>query len=361
MKKILYFIGVGGVFYFSSIYHSPGYLFLGFFMLALALFSFLLLFRQRKYFKMETSVNPLYVTEGDPLNLTFHFNQHPSFPIYKVTFQVVVEDAFTKQQNKIFKSIKNTKLHNSTYTFPIQTNTCGLLHCTPGKIYLYDWLSIFKLKVKETNQYYMTVLPKQYPIYVQIDPLAPVPSLESELTDNNRFGDDSSEIYQFRTYRNGDSLSRVHWKLSARSEDYIVKEFSSKEPAGSAIFLDLNDQKAFESNANLYYKIIYSISLCLLDNAMFHYIMWIDNETGNLEYQHITCKNDLLDYMIILLSLPTYSETLDTHQILENKISSEILCSILYLDSSLSLKKGSTELYQFTKNSFSKDETPIYI
>ena len=38
-----------------------------------------------------------------------------------------------------------------------------------------------------------------------------------------RRGDDPPEIYQVREYRERDSLKDIHWKLSAREEELMVK------------------------------------------------------------------------------------------------------------------------------------------
>ena len=41
----------------------------------------------------------------------------------------------------------------------------------------------------------------------------------------NRKGDDSSEILEIREYRAGDRIQRVHWKLTAKNDTLMVKEY----------------------------------------------------------------------------------------------------------------------------------------
>ena len=70
-----------------------------------------------------------------------------------------------------------------------------------------------------------------------------------------------SDFYELREYRQGDSLKNIHWKLSSKYDDLIVKEPSLpiyKEFTINAIFTDL----AKENNnilARLYYICRYII------------------------------------------------------------------------------------------------------
>ena len=41
-----------------------------------------------------------------------------------------------------------------------------------------------------------------------------------------RIGEDTSEVFDIREYRSGDTSHRIHWKLSAKTDDFMVKEYS---------------------------------------------------------------------------------------------------------------------------------------
>ena len=43
-------------------------------------------------------------------------------------------------------------------------------------------------------------------------------------------GDDPSEIFDFHSYREGDPIARIHWKLSSKHDELMVKEFSLPLP-----------------------------------------------------------------------------------------------------------------------------------
>ena len=49
-------------------------------------------------------------------------------------------------------------------------------------------------------------------------------NMESFRYSAERGGDDAGEVYQVRSYKEGDSLKQIHWKLTARLGDVTVRE-----------------------------------------------------------------------------------------------------------------------------------------
>lgn len=63
--------------------------------------------------------------------------------------------------------------------------------------------------------------------------------IESEEYDEKRPGDDPSQIFQIREYREGDRMQRIHWKASARTNDLMVKDYSMPIGLGALVLFDL--------------------------------------------------------------------------------------------------------------------------
>ena len=54
----------------------------------------------------------------------------------------------------------------------------------------------------------------------------------------NRTQEDLSFPEDIRAYRSGDALKRIHWKLSARKRELVVRKFETPAPPDSLILLD---------------------------------------------------------------------------------------------------------------------------
>ena len=50
--------------------------------------------------------------------------------------------------------------------------------------------------------------------------------MESFRYSGSRPGDDPGETYDIREYRSGDSIRQIHWKLSGKLDDIMIREKS---------------------------------------------------------------------------------------------------------------------------------------
>lgn len=66
------------------------------------------------------------------------------------------------------------------------------------------------------------------------------------LTDNSLF-QDRNNISTIRDYREGDSIKTIHWRLTAKSDHAIVKEFENRVNTNAVIFLD-NEASLFKDD-----------------------------------------------------------------------------------------------------------------
>lgn len=63
----------------------------------------------------------------------------------------------------------------------------------------------------------------------------------------NSFFQDKSRIDSLREYREGDSVKAIHWKLSAKKDNPIVKDYENRGDTYATIFLD-NYRKLFKND-----------------------------------------------------------------------------------------------------------------
>lgn len=108
-------------------------------------------------------------------------------------------------------------------------------------ITFYDPLRLFRFRLKCTDVYEVDVMPvltmpDQYIFMSGIDEIS-----ECFEFSDNKPGDEPAEIFDVRKYHGGDSLNRIHWKLSARKDELLVKEFSFPVSKDNCILLELKN------------------------------------------------------------------------------------------------------------------------
>ena len=111
-------------------------------------------------------------------------------------------------------------------TFHVSAESCGIVTAELLSVRIFDVLRLLHTRLRRTEtEASVLVLPN--PINIPLDTSAP-PVENAESTQYaDRPGDDPSELFGIREYLPGDPVSRIHWKLSSRSDTLYLKEFGA--------------------------------------------------------------------------------------------------------------------------------------
>ena len=90
-----------------------------------------------------------------------------------------------------------------------------------------DWFRLWSKKLLVTDKKVQVL---SVPLIHQAEEWIPPAQLasggDSDQHSQKKGGDDGSEVFEVRAYRDGDPLQRVHWKLTAKTGEMLVREFS---------------------------------------------------------------------------------------------------------------------------------------
>lgn len=181
---------------------------------------------------------------------------------------------------------------SGTFTKPLirqcnsLTQHCGQLDivCKNGKIY--DILGIFFIPIRIKKHNFVRILPKpQKPKIIPDSSNFTVTGYKPKPVGN-------SEIYELREYRHGDNLRNVHWKLSSKSDDLIVKEPNVTIIKNCLIMPYLGDNA--DENDAVFAKLMY---VCRYMTEKLGVCFACDRK-GNLF--EIRCENDIFNYFSAL-------------------------------------------------------------
>ena len=101
----------------------------------------------------------------------------------------------------------------------LPTGHCGALKIVSARIWMCDYLGLFRFPVSRKEERTVLVRPQpQEP--------ADIPNMSRFLSTHARPkpGGGYAENHELRLYRPGDSLRQIHWKLSAKAGDLIIRE-----------------------------------------------------------------------------------------------------------------------------------------
>lgn len=181
------------------------------------------------------------------------------------------------------------------------------------QVMIYDFLDLFSMKKTIKNMSEKTlkkipekpnrkdrfsmvsvlVLPRLYPVSLEIPSSLRYFGDESGLYYDEE-GSDPSEILEIRSWQPGDRLQKVHWKLTERTGELMVREFS--EPIGFAVIF-LMDTDFY---AEPYLETVLSISMEMCMQKCLHYICW-QNQAGVLMRQPVVKEEQIYRFLQIAM------------------------------------------------------------
>ena len=117
---------------------------------------------------------------------------------------------------------------------PLPADVCGQLTVEPIRVGVCDYLGLFRLPLKKKPQSTVYVWPTAVP-------LNPVPdfAVQPPRRWKPKPGGGFAENHDLRLYRPGDSLQQIHWKLSAKTGNLILREAMVPDHQLLCLTLDL--------------------------------------------------------------------------------------------------------------------------
>ncbi|MBQ7931561.1 MAG: DUF58 domain-containing protein, partial [Clostridia bacterium] len=117
----------------------------------------------------------------------------------------------------------------------LPSDHCGALIIQPYRAKVYDYLGLFRLNIRDASAQILRIMPQ--PAEMSLPP-----ALTRYLSRawRPKYGSGYAENHEIRPYRPGDSLNLVHWKLSAKADDLLLREPMQPDQGLMRLTMDLN-------------------------------------------------------------------------------------------------------------------------
>lgn len=181
--------------------------------------------------------------------------------------------------------------HGAEERSSLPTGHCGVYTCRAKRAWTRDLLGLFRIPV---------CCPAACTIIVEPRACAPKPTPDLSRFRTMRFrpvpGGGFSETHEIREYRPGDSLKSVHWKLSAKTGELMVRE--PQEPIWKSAMLTFALPEARDEADVLLGELLW-MSQNLLEAGAGHSICWHDGTA--VRTMPVTGKNELWNAIHLIL------------------------------------------------------------
>ena len=226
---------------------------------------------------------------GEPAAARLRMDSRCFLPVGCLSMTFTGENRFTGEAVKK-QRVSYWGVLKAEESLPLPSDRCGVISCSLGRVWAWDYMGVFALPVKRCDPAVYTVLP------VAEKPV-PVPELDqdSAITLKPKPGGGYSEEHELRPYRQGDPLNVIHWKLSSKLDEPIVREPQLMQRKRVALSVTPDaDRQALESQLD---QLLY-LSTDLISRGIPHRICF-----GAHQEAYIKDRNSLDEFLLAVLSV----------------------------------------------------------
>ncbi len=263
--------------YLGLIFESSGLILLGMAGGVLGAVSFLMLFFVRRQVRTELLIPLKMAQKNQKIGLRFEVENASRLPVGRIGVILKYgESRDSKRQRVAFELHEITKGRN-VRTMELEATRSGYYEFSAHEIRIYDVFGLFYLNQKKRGIAHAMILPEITEVPVRIGEAVRNFYGESVAYDELRPGNDPGELFDVREFREGDKLQKVHWSLSARMDELLIKEDS--QPKSCAVLLLMPEGPVGEMGSLDYMA---SLSYTLMDQKCAHYMVWYSRSRSDI-------------------------------------------------------------------------------
>jgi uncharacterized protein (DUF58 family) len=263
-------------FYIALIYASATLGLLAFSEAALVVLAFFYLLFTRKKIEVEMRIPIMVADPGGKVTIVMHAKNSGYISCTKIRYRIKGGHAFLKKMRGHWLDGDVVDPGETTYQDVIYPKIAGNYTFELEKIRFYDMTGIFFLDRKMRQIAQVQILPEIRDVRVRISEHVRNFYGDADTYDDFRPGEDHSEIFAVREFRAGDRIQSIHWKLTAKADELLVRE-DSHPLACPLVFLLENPRvkKAGQLRGIQYHlSVAASIVFSLMDASCPHYVAW---------------------------------------------------------------------------------------
>lgn len=268
-------------------------------------------------------------TSGESIPVTIIVNNQLPFSFSQTHAVIDLRHSFSAEKERMRLQFPLQSGNTTKMTFYIHADFCGSLDISLEKLFVLDYFHLFRTNLRmSSKKVSVLILPKRMPVQIS-ESSAPVNCSDSDMF-GDKPGDDPSEIFGIHEYIPGDPVSRIHWKLSSKSDQTLVKEFSTPVLKSVLVIADFQTSQLTSQNimreSEAFLSLLYSLACTMIEQQTAPTILWYSTESNEIRQYTPTTLTDITE-MFRELYYSLNSMKMDVHHLL-NEVVNEQFSSV---------------------------------
>lgn len=247
---------------------------------------------------------PREVKKGGSSSAAAVLKNESAFPVFRCSTRLSLRNMLTGEETGTDISGGVFSKRTKTISADFGSGICGMICVQTAGTEVSDPLRIFSKRISSGDGSAETlIIPELFPVDITPEDLEHY-DMESFKFAEGRTGTDTSETVGIRDYVPGDNIRSIHWKLSAKTGDIVIREPGLPVDNRLMILADKKIPKEGiepERIGRITEECL-SVSWSLLEKELKHSFGWFDRNRNEFTSKHITTADDVFALMPEFLS-----------------------------------------------------------
>ncbi|MBU3877979.1 DUF58 domain-containing protein [Faecalicatena sp. AGMB00832] len=183
---------------------------------------------------------------------------------------------------------------------------CGRTSIRLEKLWVYDFLGIFSSRIRLREEAVIGILPAFELMPLEITRRTREFLADADEHSMEKGGDDPAETYRIREYRPMDSVHDIHWKLTAKEGELMVKERGFPLGCVVLIWLDFPEEGMSAEGFDRMLEKAASLCMTLAEEKCIHMAAWFEEKNERVVKYKISNAEDAYELVWRLLDMEPY-------------------------------------------------------
>lgn len=166
-------------------------------------------------------------------------------------------------------------------TLAVVSNRCGRMVIAVDRLSVRDPLGLVRLRARATDRRETLIMPRRFETRIALADDVDT-AVESDEYSMTKAGGDPSETFGVREYQPGDPIKQIHWKLSQKSPNLMIRELGLPIVRRALILLETAFPEGEDPRPEPLHaaaEVFFSISTALCEREVAHVAAWRRGET----------------------------------------------------------------------------------
>ncbi|MBE5935746.1 MAG: DUF58 domain-containing protein [Lachnospiraceae bacterium] len=243
-------------------------------------------------------IKKIMLKKGEAIPIETRVNNKGILPVVMVQFEFICKNVLHNTSRNISLHLPILRWGKQHCIFSIKSEYCGDLIIELKDVKVIDYFGFKSKNIEKKFKKKIYIMPNNNNVeLIKVDNLNSS-DIEGKEFSKYKSGDDPAEVFDIREYRAGDKIHSIHWKLTARKNEIMVKEFSLPINSNYSVIMDLSvDNKEKHKEVDAVIEATMDIILQLQEQGINHQIVAYERN-GKYVYKDIIDTNaSIVDIM----------------------------------------------------------------